>query len=203
MRPTPAAYSRDAVGYDTRTAPFARYRRLAVDTLAPEPGDTVIDVGCGTGLCFDHLQSRIGDAGSVVGLDPAVEMLDLAAGRVREHGWRNVTLIPAAAEDADLPVGDRALFCATHDVLQSDAALDNVLGRLRPGATVVAAGGKWAAAWAVGLNATILALHAPYVRDFAGFGRPWERLGRRVADLTVREVAMGAGFFAIGHTAST
>ncbi len=199
-RRTPAAYGSDAPTYDTRTAAFAHYRQLAVDALAPQPGDTVIDVGCGTGLCFDELHGRVGPAGTIVGLDPALEMLDLAARRVRGSGWSNVVLVPAAAQDADLPAADRALFCATHDVLQSEAALDNVLGRLRPGSAVVATGGKWAPPWAVGLNATALALHAPFVRDFGGFDRPWGRLAGRLTDLVVRELALGIGYLAVGRT---
>jgi demethylmenaquinone methyltransferase/2-methoxy-6-polyprenyl-1,4-benzoquinol methylase len=91
------------------------------------------------------------------------------------------------------------LFCAVHDILQSGSALDNVLGHLRPGATVAAGGGKWGPAWAIGLNASVLALHSPYVRDFAGFDRPWTYLAERVPDLAVREVAIGAGYVATGR----
>ena len=94
---------------------------------------------------------------------------------------------------------DHALFCAVHDVMQSTAALDHVLGRVRPGGGVAAGGGKWGPAWAVGLNAGVLALHAPYVRDFTGFDRPWTHLAARVPGLRVREVAMGAGYVASGR----
>jgi hypothetical protein len=49
------------------------------------------------------------------------------------------------------------------------------------------------------MNASVLALHAPYVRDFAGFDRPWTHLAERVADLAVQELAMGAGYVASGR----
>jgi SAM-dependent methyltransferase len=159
----------------------------------------VIDVGCGTGLCFDLLESQIGDSGTVVGVDPSEEMIEFAARRVGEHRRSNVELVATAAQDADLPTdADHALFCATHDVLQSHAALDNVAGHLRRGATVAAAGGEWASAWAVGINAGVMALHASFVRDFAGFDRPWARLAEHLRRLTVREVALGAGYVASG-----
>ncbi|MHA6794404.1 hypothetical protein ACVGVM_12985 [Pseudonocardia bannensis] len=45
----------------------------------------------------------------------------------------------------------------------------------------------------------MLALHAPYVRDFTGFDRPWAHLADRVSDLDVREVAMGGGYLASGR----
>lgn len=197
----PSAYARDAAEYDTRTAAYGRYRQKVVDELPLRRGDTVIDAGCGTGLCFELLQERIGPEGVLVGVDAAPDMLQLAAKRVAEGGWSNVVLTCAPLEDAELPQADHALFCAVHDILQSTPALDNVLGHLRSGATVAAGGGKWGPVWAIGLNASVLALHAPYVRDFAGFGRPWEPLADRVTDFTVQEVAMGAGFVATGRVA--
>jgi SAM-dependent methyltransferase len=197
--PLASAYGRDADRYDARTGSFAQYRRAVVDLLPLRPGDVVLDVGCGTGLCFPLLQERIGPTGRLVGVDAAAPMLDLAADRVAEAGWDNVDLLVSPVAEAALPPADHALFCAVHDVLQSPAALDAVLAAVRPGGTVAAGGGKWAPPWAFGVNAGVLALHAPYVTDFAGFDRPWARLAERVPDLVVRETAMGAGFTAVGH----
>ena len=198
MSRVPTAYARDAVEYDRRTYAFARYREMVVGALPLRPGDTVIDAGCGTGLCFAALQERIGPGGTIVGVDAAPEMLELAAERVADAGWSNVVLTCSPLETAELPTADHALFCAVHDIMQSGPALDNVLGHLRAGAGVAAGGGKWGPVWAIGLNASVLGLHAPYVRDFAGFDRPWTHLAERVADLTVQELAMGAGYVASG-----
>jgi len=198
MSRVPTAYARDAVEYDRRTSAFARYREMVVGALPLRPGDTVIDAGCGTGLCFAALQERIGPGGTIVGVDAAPEMLELAAERVADAGWSNVVLTCSPLETAELPTADHALFCAVHDIMQSGPALDNVLGHLRAGAGVAAGGGKWGPVWAIGLNASVLGLHAPYVRDFAGFDRPWTLLAERVADLTVQELAMGAGYVASG-----
>ena len=198
MSRMPTAYARDAVEYDRRTSAFARYREMVVGALPLRPGDTVIDAGCGTGLCFAALQERIGPGGTIVGVDAAPEMLELAAERVADAGWSNVVLTCSPLETAELPTADHALFCAVHDIMQSGPALDNVLGHLRAGAGVAAGGGKWGPVWAIGLNASVLGLHAPYVRDFAGFDRPWTLLAERVADLTVQELAMGAGYVASG-----
>ena len=193
------AYTRDASAYDTRTSAFETYRHRLVDLLPLRRGDVVLDVGCGTGLCFERVRSRIGSDGVIVGVDASREMLTMAAARVADRGWRNVVLVQAPIEEARLPVvADHALFCATHDVLQSEAALDNVLSHVRDGGTVAATGGKWAPPWAIALNAGILALHAPYVRDFAGFDRPWVRLAPRLERMRVQEVAMGGGYLASG-----
>jgi SAM-dependent methyltransferase len=206
MPPTPApipaatpAYGRDAGRYDARTRGFQRYRHRVVDRLPLQPGDVVLDVGCGTGLCFPLLRERVGDTGTVVGVEPSAEMRALAAQRVAGHGWTNVRLIGSPVETAALPGADHALFCAVHDVLQSAAALDHVLAHVREGGGVAAAGGKWAAPWAVGLNATVMALHAPFVQDFTGFSRPWALLAERVPGLSVDEVALGGGYVAAGR----
>jgi SAM-dependent methyltransferase len=202
MAPTDSAgraYTRDAGRYDARTARYAAYRRRAVDLLPVSPGDVVADVGCGTGLCFEQLVDRVGPEGSVVGLEPAAEMRALAADRIAARGWTNVGLVAAAVECAVLPPLDHALFCAVHDVLQSPAALDHVLAHVRDGGGVAATGGKWGPAWAVALNAGVMALHAPFVRDFAGFSKPWALLAERVPGLTVEEVALGAGYVAAGR----
>jgi demethylmenaquinone methyltransferase/2-methoxy-6-polyprenyl-1,4-benzoquinol methylase len=157
-----------------------------------------VDVGCGTGLCFEGLIDRIGPTGMVVGVEPAAPMRALAVERIAARGWANVVLIGAPVEEAELPTVDHALFCAVHDVLQSPAALDTVLGHVRDDGGVAAIGGKWAPPWAVVLNAGVQALHAPFVRGFAGFHRPWEPLAERVAGLAVEELAWGGGYLAWG-----
>lgn len=195
--PLAPAYSRDAEFYDARTAAYDNYRRRVVDRMPLRPCEVVLDVGCGTGLCFALLHQRVGQAGAIFGVDAAPEMLALAAERVAARGWRNVVLIECAIEDAELPTVDHALFCAVHDILQSPVALDNVLAHVRNG--VAAVGGKWAPPWAVAVNAAVLAVHDPYVSDFAGFNRPLALLAERVPDLAVEEVAMGGGYLAAGN----
>lgn len=194
------AYGRDASAYDVHTGSFDLYRRRIVEALPLRRGDVVLDAGCGTGLCFSLIEDRIGPEGTIIGVDAAPEMLAVAADRVAAAGWSNVVLVEAPLEDAALPERiDHVLFCAVHDVMQSGPALDHVLSHVRPGGGIAAGGGKWGPAWAVGLNAGVLALHAPYVRDFTGFDRPWAELAKRVPALRVREMAMGAGYVAFGR----
>jgi SAM-dependent methyltransferase len=200
--PAGHAYGRDAGRYDARTARYDVYRRRAVDSLPLVPGEVVADLGCGTGLCFEQLVERVGPEGCVVGVEPADDMRALAAERIAARGWTNVVLVGAAVETAVLPAVDHALFCAVHDVLQSPTGVDNVLRHVRDGGTVVATGGKWAPAWAVAVNAGVLALHAPFVRSFAGFHRPWALLAERLPGLTVEEVAFGTGYLARGRVRS-
>ena len=147
-----------------------------------------------------RLQDKIGAAGTIVGIDASQDMLDVAGGRVAQHGWSNVRLVAAPIESAVVPVtADAALFCAVHDVMQSTAALGNVFDHLRPGAPVAATGGKWPAPWAWPLAAWVANLHAPFITDFAGFDRPWRAMLEFAPDLEVRELGFGAGYIAVGH----
>ncbi len=197
------AYTCDADKYDERTAAFQHWREHAVDVLPLTPGDSVVDVGCGTGLCFEPLERAIGPAGQIVGIDSSVDMLALARRRAEGRGWSNIDLIAAPAHHANLPAhADAALFCAVHDVLQDPASLHNVLEQLHPGSWVSAVGGRWAPAYLVAFNMLIHSLHAPYIRDFRGFDRPWARLSSLLQDARVAELAGGAGFCLLGHTPS-
>jgi len=109
--------------------------------------------------------------------------------------------VQSPAEDAEIPVAaDAAVFCAVHDVLQSPDALRNVIRNLRPGAQVAAGGGKWAAPFMVAANMMTSTLHAPYVRSFSGFDRPWGHLEQLVEDVRVREMAFGNGYVMTGRT---
>jgi SAM-dependent methyltransferase len=195
-----AAYARRAAAYAQDTRAFQYWRDALVRALPLRPGDTVVDIGCGSGLCLAGLRAKVGPTGQVVGVEEAPAMIALARAEVERMDWREVTLLAESAERFRLPApADAALFCAVHDVLMSPVALDNVFAQLRPGAWVVAGGGKWPPAWNVPLTAAVAALHAPYVQSMAGFDRPWQLLEKYVDDLTVTDVTFGAGYRAIGR----
>src|SRR4029453_8831144 len=97
----------------------------------------------------------------------------LAAARDRAEaaGWENVTLLEAPAEDATAsgPV-DAVLFAFTPDVTRSPKALANVLGQVRPGGRLAAAGPKWTA-FAPQLNPLVWQGARQHVAPFAGGAR--------------------------------
>jgi phosphatidylethanolamine/phosphatidyl-N-methylethanolamine N-methyltransferase len=70
-----------------------RMRRLAVERLQLEPGDSVLEISCGTGANFPFLQEQVGPGGRLVGLDYTQAMLDEARRLVEERGWQNVELL--------------------------------------------------------------------------------------------------------------
>ncbi len=194
------AYREHARSYEQQTGAFQRYRRAVVEALPVQPGQVVLDVGSGTGLCAGLLRDKVGPQGSVVGIEASPQMAAVAREHIAAEGWRNVTVVQSPAEDAEIAVtADAALFCAVHDILQSPDALRNVISTLRPGARVAAGGGKWAAPWLVGVNLQARMMHAPYVRTFDGFGRPLRHLEQLIEDVHVREVALGTGYIMTGQ----
>lgn len=195
------AYHEHARSFDRDTAIFQPFRRAVVDALPLRRGQAVLDVGCGTGLCFGLLRERVGPYGTIVGIEESPEMAAVAREHIAREDWHNVTVVLSSAEDARLEVtADAALFCAVHDILQSPGALWNVMAELRPGAWVAAGGGKWAAPAMVAVNSMVRMLHAPYVRSFSGFDRPWRYLEHLVEDVRVREMAFGSGYVMTAHT---
>jgi tRNA A58 N-methylase Trm61 len=195
------AYYEHARSYNRDTGVFQPYRRAVVEALPLRHGQVVLDVGCGTGLCCSLLQEKVGPGGTVIGIEESPEMAAIAREHIAREGWHNVTVVQSPAEDARLEAAaDAALFCAVHDILQSPGALRNVVAALCPRAWVAAGGGKWATPVMVAVNSMVQALHAPYVRDFSGFDRPWRYLERLVEDVQVREMAFGGGYVMTGRT---
>jgi acyl dehydratase/ubiquinone/menaquinone biosynthesis C-methylase UbiE len=199
LRSAPALYRRIAGGYDLATAWLEPYRRRAVSQLRLGPGDVVLDVGCGTGLSFEPIQAAIGPTGRLVGIDPSPDMLAAARARVEAAGWTNVTLLEARAEEAAVPGPvDAVLFAFTHDVTRSAAALENLLGQVRPGGRLAAAGPKWTT-FAPQLNPLVWQVASQFVTSFEGFRRPWAELERAVPGLAVEEAYFGCVYLAWGE----
>lgn len=105
-----AFYSRWAPGYDrlaTHAPGVRRLRTAFVDALDLAPGDTAVDIGCGTGATLPYLRERVGSEGTVVGVDFAPGAVARAHDRIERAGWTNVivcrgdaTRLPLRSADA-------------------------------------------------------------------------------------------------------
>jgi demethylmenaquinone methyltransferase/2-methoxy-6-polyprenyl-1,4-benzoquinol methylase len=105
-------------------------RAAALDALALDSGETVLDVGCGPGPNFPALRDRVGGSGRVLGVDVSQGMVARARGRVADAGWRNVH--PVRADAAALPLPDGALDAAYATLsLSAVPDLDGTLAELR------------------------------------------------------------------------
>ncbi len=198
-------YPRHAAEYDRglalaeRLRLWPRTRRRAIARLGLEPGDVVLDMGCGTGLSFPLIRARIGLEGQLVGIDLSPEMLAVARERVEARGWPNITLIESDDDELDIPVrADAVLVHFTNDILLSPRALDTVFRHVKLGGRVAAAGDKWAPWWAFPVNLYVWAIARRYVSTFQGFGRPLSHLVRIVPNLHTEGLLIGGVYIAWG-----
>lgn len=193
-------YRRRSGVYDLELALFEPIRREAIALLAPRPGDTVIDFGCGTGLSLPLVRAAVGARGHIVGIEQSPEMIERARRRVASRRWRNVELICAPAESAQWQgQADAALFHFTHDLLQRPEAVANALGMLRPGARVVASGLRWAPRWALAVNAGVYLAARRSITTLAGLAQPWHELERQLGPMHSSSRLLAAVYIAQGQ----
>ena len=69
---------------------WARYGRHTIDRLALRPGMSVLDVGCGTGASALPAAEAVGPGGSVIGIDLAGNLLEIARRKASMRGLANV-----------------------------------------------------------------------------------------------------------------
>lgn len=106
-----------------------------LDRLAPAPGETVIDVGCGCGDTSLELARRVGPEGEVLGLDISAPMLEVARRRADEAALEGLEFRQADAQVAALPGGRDVVFSRFGVMFFADpgAAFGNLRRALRPG----------------------------------------------------------------------
>jgi len=176
-----ADYAQLAARYDRRTRLINAQRLRAVAALALQPGEVVLDAGCGTGFSFTAIEDAVGPSGRLLAFDHAPELLAIARTRVAQAGWRNVALVEANAEAARFGApADALLLSYVHDILQSEAALDNLLAQAKAGARVAICGTKLWPVWGVPMNWYLRTTHRRYITNMENFDRPWAKLARRL-----------------------
>ncbi len=101
-----AFFDAHAHGWEERGYPADVRGRLEVlvDCFGIEPGEKILDVGCGEGVLVPYLLERLGPSGFVVELDNSLEMLKDAArksARQIQCVWAGVETLPLVDADFD------------------------------------------------------------------------------------------------------
>lgn len=166
------AYQKNAKYYDFAVKIFypliglriGQYRRKAVNYLALNEGDFVIDLGCGTGLCFPLLREKIGATGRLIGVDISSEMLSAAERKVRAAGWTNVELIHSDIEAFAFPAEiDGVISTGVFGYLvEREKILKNIYTSLLNTGKVVIVDGKRPQKWPSLLFKLFVKLSSPY-----------------------------------------
>jgi ubiquinone/menaquinone biosynthesis C-methylase UbiE len=119
--------------------PFITRERLR-DTLAPAPGERILEIGPGTGYYTLDLAEWVGSDGTVEIFDLQQEMLDHTMRRAGEAGLANV--VPTQGDARSLPYGDDSvdavvLVTVLGEIPDQERALAEVARVLRPGGRLV------------------------------------------------------------------
>jgi trans-aconitate 2-methyltransferase len=118
--------------YDSRHSFVWRYGRDLLELLAPQPGERILDLGCGTG----HLTQEIAQSGAeVVGIDASPEMVQQA-----RRNYPAVCFEAADARDFSFAEPFDAVFsnAVLHWVKPPEPAVACIARALKPGGRIVA-----------------------------------------------------------------
>lgn len=164
---------------------LAEVRRRVMELLAPTPGQTVLDVGCGAGQEALELAKLVGPDGSVIGIDKSETLIAEARGRTAQAGVGNVEFRVGDAQS--LPLDDNGVDGVRSDrvfqYLADPARAMRELRRVtRPGGTVVVADTDWGTSV---FDCEDLALSVR-IDDAWTNTRPSGRVGRQLFGLFVR-----------------
>jgi SAM-dependent methyltransferase len=114
-------------------------RRWLITNLAPQPGDTVLELCAGPGDTGFAAAERMGERGQLVSTDFSPEMVEVARRRGAELGLRNVDYRVIDAERIELDSESvDGVLCQSGYMLVADpaAALSETRRVLRPGGRV-------------------------------------------------------------------
>jgi demethylmenaquinone methyltransferase/2-methoxy-6-polyprenyl-1,4-benzoquinol methylase len=181
--------------------PIGRYRRLAVRALAPQPGDTIVEIGCGTGMNFPLLQAKVGQEGKIIGVDISEAMLQRARNRVSDAGWQNVELVLSSAAKYTFPEGLDGIIAT--GVLTYEPDYDEVIER---GSNALKSGKRWVVfdykmptGWFRHFVPLFIWIFRTFGISSALFGRkPWESIKRHLTNAKIEEFYVGLIFIASG-----
>ena len=186
-----------------RIAGTERYQRQAVEVLGLEAGDTVIDMGCGTGANFHHLYDAVGPSGRVIGVDLTDAMLEKASHRIQSAGWANIELVEGDIAKYAFPHDMKAAIAtfALEMVPEYDAVIQRTACALAPGGRLALLGMKHPEGWPEWLIRFAVWLNKPFgvSRDYADM-QAWKSLDRYFDMVEYHEHYFGALYFAVGET---
>lgn len=162
---------------------------LVLERAALQPGERVLDIGCGTGASLIRAAEAVGETGHVLGADISTPFVDRA--RTRTAGLPQVEAIVADAQTHDFEPGRIDAIISRFGVMffeDTRAAFANMARALRPGGRMVFA------AW--GRLANNPWFMVPHQAAVARLGRPPSTDRNAPGPLAFHDIDRISGFFA-------
>ena len=201
-------YDRLAPVYDAVAAAYdlvgsGRFHRRAVEALDLRPGDTAVDLACGTGVNLPYLVAAVGPTGRVVAVDLSPGMLAQARQRVERHGWRNVELVEADVRELAFPEPVHGVVSTfgLEMVPEHEGVIGRAVSALAPGRRIAVGGlrypDRWPG-WAVRLGELV---NRPFgvTRAYEDV-QPWRSVEAHADVVSYEEDVLGAVYLAVGQT---
>ncbi len=126
---------RGAPWLERATRPDEENPRLMLDQLPIKEGDTVVDMGCGSGYYARLLSLRVGPTGKVLCVDIQPEMIALAKQTAKDAGLKNIEFVLSTPDDPKLQPGSIDLILLVdvyHEFADPQPMLDAMLESLSP-----------------------------------------------------------------------
>ena len=200
-------YDRLAPVYDAVATAYdlvgsGRFHCRAVEVLDLRPGDTAVDLACGTGVNLPYLVEAVGPTGRIVAVDLSPGMLAQARQRAERHGWRNVELVEADVRDYVFPEPVHGVVSTfgLEMVPEHDAVIARAVSALVPGRRIAVGGlrhpDRWPE-WAVRLGELV---NRPFgvTRAYEDV-QPWRSIEAHTNGTSCQESLLGAAYLAVGR----
>jgi RimJ/RimL family protein N-acetyltransferase/precorrin-6B methylase 2 len=158
-----------------------------LNALSPQPGEVIIDAGCGDGLRAQFIASRVAPSGHVIGIEINQERVEKAIERIAVYGTEaivsvhhgDIRSLPLADDSVDAWLCRESLEYLEDPLL----ALSKAIRVVRPGGRVVAMEADWDT---LVYNATDEAAERKFVMvhtDYGGGPSVDGRTGRKLLSL--------------------
>jgi len=180
------------------------WRRQAISALNLKPGDTVVDIGCGTGLNFPLLHQAVTSNGKIIAVDLSDAMLEQARQAIVANKWANVQLVCADAAQFEFPSKVDAVVSAYTLTLVPDCGrvISNASASLTPGGHLVVLDMAWPKYCPLWWRHVLFFLRSYGVTADVLRHRPWEIVQRSMKeqfqDFSQRQFWFGFFYLACG-----
>lgn len=98
-----------------------------------EPGQTVLDIGCGPGTFSIAMAKMVGESGKVIAVDVQEEMLQIVRKKAAQHGLESrIVTHKSDPNRIGIKVDFALAFYMVHEVPSAEAFLKEIVSMLKP-----------------------------------------------------------------------